>query len=64
MMPICQYGRCTRASEINIGKLNVKDEEFIGGHWDTTVYLCKKHANKIAKKKKKSEIIWSKYISF
>lgn len=50
MMPICQYGRCSRASEINIGKLNVKDEEVIAGHWDTTVYLCKKHADKIAKK--------------
>ena len=50
MMPICQYGRCNRVAEVNIGKLNVKDEEVIAGHWDTTVYLCKKHAHKIAKK--------------
>lgn len=37
-------------SEINIGKLNIKDEDVIAGHWDTTVYLCKKHADKLAKK--------------
>lgn len=37
MMPICQYGRCNRTAEVNIGKLNVKDEEVIAGHWVTTV---------------------------
>lgn len=50
MMPFCRYGRCTRDAEINIGTLNVKDEEVEAGHWDTPVYLCKKHADKLAKK--------------
>lgn len=50
MMPMCQYGRCSRVAEINIGTLNVKDEQVISGHWDTTVYLCRKHADRLAKK--------------
>ena len=49
MMPICYYHKCNKPAEVNIGKLDVKDGDIIGQHWLTTIYLCKEHANKIAR---------------
>jgi hypothetical protein len=48
MMPRCYYKNCRKVAEINIGKVNAKDGDVEGGCWMTSVYLCKKHAKKIA----------------
>lgn len=50
MMPKCNYRGCHKVAEVNLGKINAKDEDVIGGCWATTVYLCRRHAKKIADK--------------
>lgn len=49
MLPICYYRKCGKPSEVNVGKLDVEDGDIEGEHWLTSVYLCKKHAKKLAK---------------
>lgn len=48
MMPGCHYKRCHKTAETCLGEINTGEKDGYGKDWPTTIYLCKKHAKKIA----------------